>query len=432
MRGKADFSGFFRMPNHRTPRQRASQRVCYTAKKRRMNNLRQLIEEINRKYDARPLAPPRRMPVEEFLPGDEIETAFGRHFETEKLWEHHRHHGSADIGALATLPHDLLETVGEIPSADPSKWAFLDTETTGLSGSMSTCAFLVGVGRITKEGFRVRQFFMRSYAEEASLLDGLARYLKNFQVLITYNGVSFDQPLLESRYRLNRARSPFANLPHLDLLHSARRLWKLRFDSCRLVDLENEILGFERTGDIPGAMIPYVYFEYLRTRWIERLVPVFHHNALDILTLACLTGIVPSAFKDESSRTNGAELTGIARWLMEAGEIDRALPLFRRALESGLRDDLLFRTLWDIARLDPAGAKEIWTDLATSRNPYRVKALIALAKLAEHAEKDYVRALEFTRNALSFEPSVELERREQRLKKKLTPRRKARKEHQKT
>jgi len=231
---------------------------------------------------------------------------------------------------------------------------------------------------------------------------------------------------------LNRARSPFANLPHLDLLHSARRLWKLRFDSCRLVDLENEILGFERTGDIPGAMIPYVYFEYLRTRWIERLVPVFHHNALDILTLACLTGIVPSAFRDESSRTNGAELTGIARWLMEAGEIDRALPLFRRALDSGLRDDLLFRTLWDIARLDPAGAKEIWTDLATSRNPYRVKALIALAKLAEHAEKDYVRALEFTRNALSFEPSVELERREQRLKKKLTPRRKARKEHQKT
>jgi uncharacterized protein len=397
-----------------------------------MNNLRQLIDNINRKYDARPLPAPRRMPVEEFLPGDEIETAFGRHFETEKLWEHHRHHGSADIGALASLPHDLLQTVGGMPSAGPETWAFLDTETTGLSGSISTCAFLVGVGRITKEGFRVRQFFMRSYAEEASLLDGLARHLKNFQVLITYNGASFDQPLLESRYLLNRARSPFARLPHLDLLHSARRLWKLRFDSCRLVDLENEILGFERTGDIPGAMIPYVYFEYLRTKWIERLVPVFHHNALDILTLACLTGIVPSAFKDESSRTNGAELTGIGRWLMEAGEIDRALPLFRRAVESGLRDDLLFRTLWDIARLDPAAAKEIWTDLASSRNPYRVKALIALAKRAEHTEKDYGKALEFTRDALSFEPSVELERRELRLKKRITPRRNARKEHKKT
>jgi len=390
-----------------------------------MNNLRQLIESINRKYGARPLPPPRRIPVEEFLPGDEIETPFGRHFETEKLWEHHRHHGSADIGALASLPHDLLQTVGEMPSAGPETWAFLDTETTGLSGGIGTCAFLIGVGRIAKDGFRVRQFFMRGYAEEPSLLDALSRHLKNFQVLITYNGASFDQPLLESRYLLNRARSPFARLPHLDLLHSARRLWKLRFDSCRLVDLENEILGFERTGDIPGAMIPYVYFEYLRTKWIERLVPVFHHNALDILTLACLTGIVPSAFKDESSRTNGAELTGIGRWLMEAGETDRALPLFRRAVESGLRDDLLFRTLWDIAKLDQPAAEEIWTDLATSRNPYRVKALTALAKRAEHSDKDYARALQFTREALSLEPSRELEKREQRLKKKLTPSRKA-------
>ena len=391
-----------------------------------MNDLRQIIENINRKYDARPLPPPRRMPVEEFLPGDEIETAFGRHFETEKLWEHHRHHGSADIGALASLPHDLLKTIGEMPSATPETWAFLDTETTGLMGSISTCAFLVGVGRITKDGFRVRQFFMRSYSEEASLLDALSRHLKNFQVLITYNGASFDQPLLESRYRLNRACSPFAGLPHLDLLHSARRLWKLRFDSCRLLDLENEILGFERLGDIPGAMIPYVYFEYLRTKWIERLVPVFHHNATDILTLACLTGIVPNAFKDESSRSNAAELTGIARWLMEAGETERALLLFRRAVEAGLRDELLFRTLWDIAKLDPSASKEIWTDLASSRNPYRVKALTALAKRAEHTEKNYAEALEFTRTALSFENSHELEKREYRLRKKLTPKRKAR------
>jgi uncharacterized protein YprB with RNaseH-like and TPR domain len=396
-----------------------------------MNDLRQIIANINRKYDARPLPPPRRMPVEEFLSGEEIETAFGRHFETEKLWEHHRHHGSADIGALATLSHDLLSAIGEMPSSAPENWAFLDTETTGLSGSIGTCAFLVGVGRITKEGFRVRQFFMRGYGEEASLLDGLARHLERFEVLITYNGVAFDQPLLESRYRLNRARSPFARLPHLDLLHGARRLWKLRFDSCRLVDLENQVLGFERMGDIPGAMIPYVYFEYLRTKWIERLVPVFHHNALDILTLACLTGIVPNAFEDAASRTNGAELTGLARWLDKAGDADQALPLFRRAVESGLRDDLLFRTLWDIARLERkqenlAASKEIWNDLSGSRNPFRVKALSELAKHAEHVDKDYGKALELTLDAMALESSPELEKREQRLRQKLTPRRKGR------
>jgi hypothetical protein len=191
--------------------------------------------------------------------------------------------------------------------------------------------------------------------------------------------------------------------------------------------LENQVLGFERQGDIPGALIPYVYFEYLRTKWIERLVPVFHHNALDILTLACLTGIVPNAFDDASSRTNGAELTGIARWLAKAGEVEQALPLFRRAVESGLRDDLLFRTLWDIARLERkqenlAAAKEIWTDLAGSKNPFRAKALSELAKHAEHSEKDYARALELTREALAFESSPELEKREQRLKRKVTQR----------
>jgi hypothetical protein len=187
-----------------------------------------------------------------------------------------------------------------------------------------------------------------------------------------------------------------------------------------LVDLENQILGFEREGDIPGAMIPYVYFEYLRTKWIERLVPVFHHNALDILTLACLTGIVPHAFNDAATRSNGAELIGIARWLKQTGDSDRALPLFRRAVESGLRDDLLFRTLWDIAKLDRAAAKEIWTDLAASRNPYRVKALSELAKHAEHTEKNFAQALAYTREATALEPSSDLEKREQRLQKKLT------------
>ena len=192
--------------------------------------------------------------VEEWMGGEVIETAHGRHFETEKLYERHRRHGSADIGSLAELPDDLLAAIsgGATPLTPPAEWAFLDTETTGLAGGTGTCAFLVGVGRITPEGFRVRQFFMRDYSEEASLLDAVARHLAPFRVLITYNGRSFDQPLLETRYRLNRSRPPFGKLEHLDLLYGARRLWKLRYESCRLVDLENQVLGFERRGRCPG------------------------------------------------------------------------------------------------------------------------------------------------------------------------------------
>ncbi len=408
------------------------------AKKRRMSEiqeqlaiLRQRIARVSldcdRKYAYSEPAPPA-LPrpafeyVEEWLTGQEVETAFGRHFETEKLYERHRRHGSADIGSLADLPHDLLESLA-IPHAPPSEWAFLDTETTGLAGGTGTCAFLVGVGRITPEGFRVRQFFMRDHGEESSLLDALTRHLAPFRVLITYNGRAYDQPLLETRYRLNRARPPFASLHHLDLLHGARRLWKLRFESCRLVDLETQVLGVERQGDVPGALIPYVYFEYLRTRQAARLLPVFHHNATDILTLACLTAIVPYAFKDpaQAPLRHGAEMAGIARWLSAAGEFQQSLSLFRRAVDAGLPDDLLFRTLWDIGMLErklgcPLTA---WTDLAAAKNPFRVRALEELAKHYEHREKNYSLALETTRQALEHEDSPGLRKREQRLSRRI-------------
>jgi uncharacterized protein len=397
--------------------------------------LRRRVARIDEKYRQRaapPLAPRARTCewIEEMLSGEEVETAHGKHFETEKLYERHRRHGSAEIGSLAELPHDLLRAISDraVPDAPPAEWAFLDTETTGLAGGTGTCAFLVGVGRITAEGFRVRQFFMRDYGEEASALDSLARHLARFRVLITYNGRAFDQPLLETRYRMNRARPPFAHLEHFDLLYGARRLWKLRFESCRLVDLENQVLGVERQGDLPGALIPYVYFEYLRTREAARLLPLFHHNATDIVTLACLTGIVPYAFKDACSAAprHGAEALGLARWLRQAGETEAALKMFRRAIETGLPDDLLFRTLWDVAALErrlghAEAALAVWSDLAAVRNPFRARALEELAKHHEHRTKDYVLALGATRAAIENEDSPGLRKREQRLMSRLRP-----------
>lgn len=362
------------------------------------------------------------------LCGDEIETAHGRHLERETLYPAHKQHGSADIGALHDLPRDLLGALsgGTVPDAHPEEWAFLDTETTGLAGGTGTCAFLVGVGRITREGFRVRQFFMRDYGEEASQLDSLARHLEPFRVLITYNGRSFDQPLLETRYRMHRARPPFARMEHLDLLYGARRLWKLRFESCRLVDLESQVLGVDREGDIPGALIPYVYFEYLRTRQDARLSPVFEHNAIDILTLACLTGIVPHAFKDPANvpLRHGSEMAGLARWLRAAGDLEGSRTLLRRAIDTRLPDDLLFRAMWDLAQLErkleaEEAAIALWRDLAAAMNPFRVRAIEELAKHHEHRAKDralaFQTALEWTRTARAIEDSPDLMRREARL-----------------
>ena len=231
--------------------------------------------------------------IEDLVSGEVVYTPYGSHFETEQLFAAEHRHGSYEISELANLSPDLLAALsdGAIAGSPPSRWLFLDTETTGLAGGSGTYAFLVGVGAICEDGFRVRQFFMRDYSEEASLLHALTEYISRFDVLITYNGRSYDQPLLETRYTMCRARHPFGRLEHLDLLYGARRLFRLRLENCRLVNLENQILGFERVGDVPGEMIPYCYFEYLRTRRAHRLPPILQHNVLLIRWFSCFMNV---------------------------------------------------------------------------------------------------------------------------------------------
>jgi tetratricopeptide (TPR) repeat protein len=196
----------------------------------------------------------------------------------------------------------------------------------------------------------------------------------------------------------------------------------LRFDSGRLDDLENKILGVEREGDLPGEMIPYVYFEYLRSREAWRVAPILHHNVMDIVTLACLTGIVPWAFHspDEARVTHGAEMIGLARWFQQAEQYDRARDLFRRGIECHLRDEVLFPAMWSLANLEKKlghteAALAAFTDLAASPNSHRADAYEELAKYYEHQEKNYAMALEMTRAARGLTDSEALRKRERRL-----------------
>ena len=263
---------------------------------------------------------------------------------------------------------------------------------------------------------------MRDYNEERSVLHSLTAYLARFDVLVTYNGKTFDQPLLETRYTMSRARHPFAAMAHLDLLHGARRLFKLRLESCRLVNLEYQILGVERDADVPGELIPYYYFEYLRSRHAFRLIPIFHHNVLDIVSLACLTGLIPAAFRNpETIQTrHGADLLGLARWLQVSGRLEEAHRLMRRAIDMGLPDQHLFRALFDAGNLEKKlsldhAALATFTDLSLSPNAYQCRAYQELAKHYEHRERNYRMALECVRAARSVEDSEPLAARQRRL-----------------
>ncbi len=368
--------------------------------------LRQRIAKVDAKF-ARP-SEPAPLPID----GNEIEGEHGRHFEIETFYPFEHRHGSVMVERLREL--------------SPQSWTFLDTETTGLAGGTGTLAFLIGAGHVEADGFRLKQWFLRDHGEEASALASLAEYLSRFETVVTYNGKSYDQPLLETRYTLARQRTPFSRLEHMDLLYGARRLWKMRFESCRLVELERQLLGHERIGDVPGELIPQIYFDYLRTGRTERIRPVVDHNALDILSLAFLAAIIPPIFEDPAScpLTHGAELAGLARWLVAQERLEEAVQLYRRAVDAQIADELLFRCLWDLAQLERKleridQALILWTDLSQSKNPYRADAYIELAKYYEHREKNFFMALECTLAARQLKPNDEIENRRMRLEAKI-------------
>jgi uncharacterized protein YprB with RNaseH-like and TPR domain len=360
-------------------------------------------------------------PVGKLRHGQEAEYAGGRHWRMERDYSVMERHGSIDLGLLGELPADLLAALEEGAVAPPGQWVFLDTETTGLSGGTGTLPFLTGAGWISDKGFHVRQCFLREPGEEPGALAWLAEFLSGFEILVTYNGKAFDIPLLETRYRLARQRPPFGRLKHVDFLYSARRLWRLALESCRLQDLERRILGVERRGDVEGALIPGLYLDFLHTGDGQPLEAVFEHNITDIVSLACLATVVPQAFLDPSRLTRAAEMVALGRWLRNEGRLEDALALFRRAVTRNLAEELLFPTLRDIALIEKKlgradAALAVWTELTTLANPYRAEAFEKLAIHYEHAEKNAALALEMTLAALECAPDEALEKRAARLR----------------
>jgi uncharacterized protein YprB with RNaseH-like and TPR domain len=182
----------------------------------------------------------------------------------------------------AVLARDDIDEEVRSLLLDPEAALFVDTETTGLAGSM---VFLLGTMRIVDERIVVRQVFARDYREEVALLSMWARMLRSAGMLVSFNGKAFDVPLLRDRLGYHGIAPP-AEPPHLDLLHAARRRWRDVLPDCRLQTLEWRVCGRRRSGDIPGEEIPDVYHRFVRTGDSADVVSVFHHNALDLITLA--------------------------------------------------------------------------------------------------------------------------------------------------
>ncbi len=275
---------------------------------------------------------------------------------------------------------------------------FLDTETSGLAGGTGTYAFLVGIGHVHQDSFRISQFLMRSMAGERPMLEELAAHAAGRKHLVTYNGEAFDMPLLETRYGMHKLPYPFAGMRHLDLLHTARRLYKPRHTSAALADLERTVLGIERDEDIPGARIPRVFFESLRSGRHPLMGAVLSHNRYDIRTLAALTVHSAERLGDRWGGESAEDIYGVGHHLFRRGEAERAALQLERALDAGLGGTPRDRCLLDLGRIrkkagDHREAARLFGAISPEDHREKLEALQELAKIEEHRNGDVRQAL---------------------------------------
>jgi hypothetical protein len=287
---------------------------------------------------------------------------------------------------------------------------FLDLETTGLAGGAGTYAFLVGCGWFEGGTFRLRQFFLADFGAERALLEAVGELAGTQACIVTYNGKTFDLPLLETRFSLQRMPTPFAEIAHVDMLHPARRMWRDEEVECRLTFLEQALCGHERESDVPGFEIPSRYFQYVRSGDARPLQAVLEHNRLDIVSLAMLTARAAQLLEEGPSATlTRREAFGLGRLYERAGLMDDALASYRRASGAGggmLRVEALRASaivLRRLRRYEEAAA--MWRDLlaAPECSPaYAREASEALAVHHEHRARDLEMARDFAVQSLSL------------------------------
>jgi len=295
-------------------------------------------------------------------------------------------------------------------TTDGRRLVYIDTETTGLSGGSGTLAFLLGSAVVEDEAIALTQWLMARFSGEATALDAFADTLTPADHLVSYNGKSYDLPLLVSRFRMQGLAHPFAGLPHLDLLHPVRRLFARRWDDCRLQTLEKNLLGFTRVDDLPGSEAPEAWFRFLRSGHGDALVQVVEHNRQDILSLAAAHHTLARTIA--RPRACDMDLHALARWLAESDE--NAARTLLQAHAGSLCDDgrrLLGRLLRRAG--DWRRAVAVWEVLAAAGCS---DSMERLAKYHEHVSKDLAAARRF---CAQLPDAAEREHRRRRLDRKL-------------
>lgn len=348
-----------------------------------------------------------------------------RHYAAEQL------HGRMRVGDIVAAFEDAGRALETLARAWPGRGArpyaaplcFFDLETTGLAGGAGTHVFLVGCAVPEQGGLRVRQLLLPGLEHERALLSELAEWSSRAQTLVSFNGRSFDVPVIETRYLLHRLPCPLGDLPHCDILPAARRLWRdrpaiagppLDEESCRLSVLERHLGGCHRVGDVPGADIPSRYFRFLRDGDARPLAAVLEHNRLDLISLALVTArILRLLARGPRAASSPREALGLGKLWERAGERDEAEACYLQAAawaaRIGREADVRAEALARLARCRrragrAAEAADAWKELlAVPSCPaaLRQEAREALAIHHEHRVRDLRAARAFVLEALA-------------------------------
>ena len=302
---------------------------------------------------------------------------------------------------LFTIANDRIDNLDD---SIINNMLFIDTETTGLMGGTGTVSFLIGVGYFANGDFIVEQYLMRDYDEEAAMLKDIKKLLIKHNIIVSFNGKSFDLPLINTRLILNRYRRPEYDF-HVDLLHSARRLWSF-LDSCSLKSLEENVLNFTRSDDIPGHLIPGIYFEFLENKDLELLAPILEHNLYDILSLVTLFTHLKEIYLNNVDNLNAYELYHMGRIKEKEKKYHDCINYLEESIENSDGNFLKYKALkklsWQYKRIEQyEKAVEIWEEMI-AKDKQGIFPYIEMAKYLEHKKKNLSKALQYTRKAIEY------------------------------
>jgi uncharacterized protein YprB with RNaseH-like and TPR domain len=402
-----------------------------------------LHEQLRRMGLRRGVSAVRRRPrraIETLLSGNVTDTAQGTFFLHRERYELDYGHGDQILSdLLAHVPHSaaLLARDQHLAGVEFHRMAFVDTETTGLAGGTGTYAFLVGVGVFEDDEFVIHQFFMRDYGEEPAQLHALGELLDGLDAVVSFNGKSFDMPLLETRFIMARQLPRLTDAPHLDLLPAARRFWKYSLASCALSSLEDNVLGVQRTqDDVPGYLIPGLYMDYVRSGDAREMPGIFYHNAQDILSLVTLTARMCDLLVSPLSADDpipAEDLYGLARLFQEIGQPERAEAAYAQVAQACHASPVRGMAMRDLAYLLKRQDRRVealawWQRLVETEGV--VYGCEELAKHYEWHDCDLPQALAWTERGIALtgawpagtrrrETLADLEHRRQRLERKL-------------